>query len=260
MRSAVFWRVTAALIALLLAGTCGAASLPEMIQRIKPAVVAIGTYERTRSPAFVFHGTGFAVQDGNLIATNAHVVPTVLDPARLEQLVVMVPARDKPGDAERREARLVRIDRDHDLALLRVSGPPLPALKLAGVRANIEGTSAAFTGFPLGSSLGVIPVTHRATVSALPPLALPTLNARQLEPQIIRRLGQEVFTVLQLDATAYPGNSGSPLWDVETGEVIGVINMVVVKNTRETLLSQPSGMSFALPAEYLQALIDAPAR
>ncbi len=27
-----------------------------------------------------------------------------------------------------------------------------------------------------------------------------------------------------LDATAYPGNSGSPLYDPETGEVVGIIH------------------------------------
>ncbi|HNM56654.1 MAG TPA: S1C family serine protease, partial [Thauera aminoaromatica] len=63
------------------------------------------------------------------------------------------------------------------------------------------------------------------------------------------------FRVYQLDATAYPGNSGSPLYDPASGEVIGVLNMVFVKSTKEKVLADPSGISYAIPVEYLQRLI-----
>ncbi|HXF46189.1 MAG TPA: serine protease, partial [Burkholderiaceae bacterium] len=69
----------------LLAATLAAAvvptyaqGVPAAIERVKRAVVAIGTYQRTRTPPFRFLGTGFAVGDGKLIATNAHVLPAVL--------------------------------------------------------------------------------------------------------------------------------------------------------------------------------------
>ena len=60
-------------------GTSSAA-LPDLIEQIKPSIVVIGTYSKTRSPAFVMRGTGFAVGNGTLVATNAHVVPEGLDP------------------------------------------------------------------------------------------------------------------------------------------------------------------------------------
>jgi S1-C subfamily serine protease len=61
--------------------------------------------------------------------------------------------------------------------------------------------------------------------------------------------------VFQLDGTAYPGNSGSPLYDGETGAVLGVLNMVLVKATKESALAQPSGIAYAVPAEHLRALL-----
>src|SRR5436305_855872 len=70
------------------------------IDRVRGSVVAIGTLERTRSPQFQFLGTGFAVGDGSLIVTNAHVVPPVLDVARGEQLAVMLPSRIKDAKDE----------------------------------------------------------------------------------------------------------------------------------------------------------------
>ena len=57
---------------------------------------------------------------------------------------------------------------------------------------------------------------------------------------------------------AYPGNSGSPVYDPETGKVLGVINMVFVKGTKESVLTQPSGITYAVPSNHLRALLQAP--
>ena len=58
--------------AALLLAAAAADSLPaahaqttvQTIARVKSAVVAVGTFQRTRSPPFRFLGTGFAVGDG----------------------------------------------------------------------------------------------------------------------------------------------------------------------------------------------------
>ena len=112
-------------------------------------------------------------------------------------------------------------------------------------------------GFPIGGVLGFSPVTHRGIISAITPIALPSPTAQQLNEKVIKRLKAGSFEVYQLDATAYPGNSGGPLIETDRGEVIGIINMVFVKSTKESVLSQPSGISFAVPARYLEELIRA---
>ena len=63
------------------------------------------------------------------------------------------------------------------------------------------------------------------------------------------------FVVYQLDIVAYPGNSGSPVYNVETGEVIGVVNSVFVKGTKESALEKPSGISYAIPVKYVHDLL-----
>ena len=39
------------------------------------------------------------------------------------------------------------------------------------------------------------------------------------------------------------------------GEVIGIINMVFVKENKESILSKPSGISFAIPVRFLRELM-----
>jgi serine protease Do len=97
-------------------------------------------------------------------------------------------------------------------------------------------------------------VTHRGMVSSITPIALPAGNARQINEKLVRQLKSGTFNIFQLDATAYPGNSGSPVFDVASGEVIGVINMVFIKGSKEAALSQPSGITYAIPANYLDQL------
>lgn len=231
------------------------AGLVEVVPRIKTSVVAIGTYQRTRSPAFRFLGTGFAVGNGHLIATNAHVLPDSVGEDRLEMLVAVL-----PGDEHTRAVRQVtrvKTDLNRDLAVLRlVGGEPLPALVLAAGTRPLEGQSVAFTGFPIGNVLGMTPVTHRGIIAAITPIGIPQGNARDLNPALVRRLAGEEFRVYQLDATAYPGNSGSPMFNPDSGEVLGVINMVFVKSTKENVLSDPSGISYAIPVEHLIRLIN----
>ncbi len=138
---------------------------------------------------------------------------------------------------------------------MRITGPALPALKLRDADTVREGDSVMFTGFPIGAVIGLYPATHRGIVSAITPIAIPQRSASQLDAATIRRLASGAFPVFQLDATAYPGNSGSPLLDPASGDVIGVVNMVFVKGTKEAALTQPSGITYAVPASHLRALM-----
>ena len=237
-----------------------AADRQATIERVRASVVAIGTFEQTRSPQFQFLGTGFAVGDGTLIVTNAHVVPALLDPARGERMAVVLPGKSRDAkdkdEVQARDAKRIAIDANADLALLKISGAPLPTLTLRDSDTVREGQDVLFTGFPIGAVLGPFPATHRGMVSVVTPIAIPQGRAADLDPSTVRRLATGSFPVFQLDATAYPGSSGSPVYDPETGEVLGIVNMVFVKGTKESVLSQPSGITYAVPSVHLKRLID----
>ena len=228
------------------------ADLPATIDRVKPAVVGIGTVQKTRRPPARIAGTGFVVADGNYVITNAHVLPEKIDTAHLEYLAVFA---GKGKQMSARQAVMVKVDKQHDLALLKFEGAPLPALSLGQSSSVREGEEYAFTGYPLGIIFGLYPVTHRGIISSIVPVALQANSASQLDPAQIKRL-RRPYTVFQLDATAYPGNSGSPLYHPDTGSVIGIINKVFVKEGRENVLAKPSGISYAIPGEYMRKLLE----
>jgi S1-C subfamily serine protease len=251
------WQVATALLLVLAAGIPGArAGLPEAIERVKPSIVGVGTFQKLRTPAFVFSGTGFVVDDGTLVATAAHVVPEAQKAEERQTMMVWVrmPGASAP---QAREATVAAMDREHDLALLRISGAALPAVTLGDVKAVRDGQSVGFTGFPFGHALGFVPVTHRGIIASSTPIAIPGPTSKGLNARDVRNLKVGPFVLFQLDAIVYPGQSGSPLFDVDTGAVIGVVNMGVLKGRKDAALNMPSGISFAVPVHFLQDLIRA---
>lgn len=227
------------------------AGLPATIARIKPSVVGVGTVERMRTPPLELLGTGFVVADGRHVLTNAHVVAQPLDEQNYEFFAVFSGHGTHP---QVRKAKKVAVDYEHDLALLKISGPPLPTVRLGDSDRVREGQSIAFTGFPIGAILGLYPATAHGIVSAITPIVIPAMAGKRLTPERIRRL-RTPYDVFQLDATAYPGNSGSPLFDPTTGKVLAIVNMVFVKGTKESVLSHPSGIAYAIPIRYAEALL-----
>ena len=219
-----------------------AKDLPDVIDAVRPAIVGVGTAYPPRQPIAgqrpnQLFGTGFAVGDGQLIVTNHHVLPELLDYDNRQSLAVFA---GRGRDAKVHVARIVARDQEHDLAILRITSTRLPTLAL-GDSANVrEGETMAFTGFPIGAVLGLYPVTHLGIVSSITPIARTANDSSELSAVALQRM-RNPYDVFQLDAIAYPGNSGSPVYRPDTGEVIGVVNSVFVKESRETVLERPSG-------------------
>lgn len=229
------------------------ADLPDTVARIKPSVLVVGTFRATDSPRFRMRGTGFVVANGNLAITNAHVLPASTENMATMSLVVQV--RRPDGSLSMRQSTVLQVDPVHDLALMRFEGAAAPPMQIADSQAVREGQSVAFIGFPIGGALGFSPVTHRGLVSSITPAALPTPTARALNEATIRSVRAGAFDIFQLDGTAYPGNSGGPLFDPDTGAVLGVVNMVFIKGSRESALTNPSGISYAIPSRFVAELI-----
>jgi S1-C subfamily serine protease len=182
-------------------------TLEEIVSRAKPAVLFLKGPDRS--------GTGFFVSDTGVIATNAHV-------ARGEGALL---ARLPSGT--QLEAKVVFLDADLDIALLKVEGENLPALSLADASATKQGAGVLAIGNPGDAMLFSV---TKGIVSAVGPF--PSAGPG---------------TWIQTDAPINPGNSGGPLLNMY-GEVIGISTLKLVKKNT-------SGIGFALSASDLMTVL-----
>ena len=249
MRIKGFGRVFLALVCFSF-NSFAAADISHLVENVTPSVVAVGLYTPLEQSGNKVLGTGFVVDDGTKVITNYHVVSQILDPLIVQHYVVI---SGSGSDVKAQKAEILKIDPVHDLALLSFENA-LPAVTLAQSELLKPGVDIAFTGFNIGAAIGLYPETHKGMISAITPDAVPAQNADQLTVSVLKRLKQPEL-VYQLDATAYPGNSGSPVYALDSGKVVAVINKVFISQGKESALSSPSGISYAIPIKHARALL-----
>ena len=224
------------------------AYMAALVSKVKASTVSVGTYYYNDVPMPQFSGTGFAIGNGKRIVTNHHVVQAIRDKDRMFHLRIF--HKDLPSKGVK--AVLAVEDPFHDLAILIMEGQVAP-LPLAMDKTLKEGHHVAFTGYPIGFVLGLNSTTHTGIVSAITPVILPSPHASLIKKELIKHL-EAPWDIIQIDAVAFPGNSGSPVYRIATGEVVGVINKVFIKGKKEHILKDPSGLTYAVPVEFVRKL------
>ncbi len=191
--------LTGLLVVLQVAVSASAQSVPateNIVAQVKPAVVMIETDRGW--------GTGFFVSCDGYLITNNHV----LEDAQRATVIYR--------NRWRLTGEVIKTDPEMDLALLKVNAnTSFPTVVLGDSDEVKEGMAVAVTGYPLpnilveefGSSLQCS--TSQGIVSAIRGTAVPGIfRSRPL---------------VQYDAGSTQGNSGGPIYSIETGEVIGVV-------------------------------------
>lgn len=191
-------------------------TIKEIAKKVSDSVVEIRTESVVRDSwiqEYVTEGAGSGVivkSDGHIM-TNYHVI----NGAR--RIYVKI----TPGSDKEYEARVVRTNSGHDVALLKINAKNLSAATL-GNSDNVEaGDLAVVVGNPLGKlgdsiSAGIISSKERTI----------TMENRQM-------------SLMQTDASVNPGNSGGGLFN-DHGQLVGLI---VAKSAGENI----EGLGFAIP-------------
>lgn len=183
--------------------------------------LSVDAIARQSDPAIVrvegnqAQGTGFFLTETGVIATNRHVIEG--------ESIINVITRGY----RKLPAKLIYVDSDKDLALLKVAGTDYPHLTLAALDAVSRGESVVAIGDPGGGMPDTI--TH-GVVSGI--------GADRLAGN---------GTWIQTDAAINPGNSGGPLLDAQ-GRVVGITAVKIVETGRT---NEISGLNFALSAQDL---------
>lgn len=162
-------------------------------------------------------GSGFLYNEKGDVITNAHVV------ANHENVKVVT------ADSKKMPGEVIGISRDTDVAVVRVAGlkgkKPLPIRQDGSVELLDEVLA-------LGSPLGLQNTVTRGEISGLD-------RTLDIEPFHYKNM-------YQISAPISPGNSGGPLLDRETGEVIGINS---AKLDEETI-------GFSIPIEDILPVVE----
>ncbi|MBA4192705.1 MAG: hypothetical protein C0467_32465 [Planctomycetaceae bacterium] len=176
-------------------------------------------------------GTAFCIHPSGLFITNEHVVRAG---AKEEITLVLNPS----VQGERvLKARVVRMDKELDLALLRVDGAKeLPSLPLGSIKDVAELSDVVACGFPLGFALSGDKKNY------------PAISVNAGSVTALRYKGRELEHI-QIDVSLTFGNSGGPVLD-ETGKIIGVVV--------GGLGGVGKGINKAIPVSHLEGFLNKP--
>jgi len=191
-------------------------NLPALVKRVKPAVVAIATYDAAGEPLMT--GSGFFLKPGQVV-TNLHVVRGAVR-AEIKTL-------DGKGKVFPVNGTLA-VDEEGDLALLGVDTPTDRSSELASELPD-EGEPI----FVIGNPLKLEGSVSDGIVSAV-------------------REVPNSYRIIQITAPISHGNSGSPVFNMK-GQVLGVVT-VKVTNGQNINLALAAARVAELKAGKLQPL------
>ena len=195
-------------------------SIPEIVSKVKPAVVAISTKIQSNFGEGEGLGTGFIFSADGYILTNYHVISSS------DQISIMF------SDNTTAKAKIVNYDKNLDLAVIKIQGDvKVPGIVELGDSSSLQvGESVVAIGNPLGKELsntvtsGIISAVNR---------------------KIKAQDGSEQ-TYLQTDAAINSGNSGGPLLNVY-GQVIGINSAKISGGDSTGENASVEGIGFAIP-------------
>ena len=204
-------------------------TVPEIVKKVSPAVVAISTSSssangagRGQADAQEGVGTGIIFNQDGYILTNYHVI------SGAQTIKVLL------SDGKEVSAKVINYDATSDVAVIKLAdNTKVPGVAEFGDSDKLQvGESVVAIGNPLGKEFlasvttGVVSAVNRQV----------SIESKDLK-------------FIQTDAAINPGNSGGPLVNSK-GQVIGI-------NTAKISVSGVEGLGFAIPINTINPKIDA---
>lgn len=215
-------------------------SFENLVEQVGPAVVQVlvgGLGPDGESGSNILRaqrssGSGVIVDAAGYVITNAHVIGLT----RQVQVLVPQPAQShsttksviKPS-GKLVTARVVGLDRETDLAVLKIEEKGLSALKFGNSETLRQGQFVLAFGSPFG-------LDNSVTIGIVSSVAR---QIRQDHPMIY----------IQTDASINPGNSGGPLVDAD-GALVGINTFIVSPSGAN------AGVGFAAPSNIVRSVYE----
>jgi len=162
-------------------------------------------------------GSGVVIDSSGYIITNNHVV------ADANELAVALP------DGSLHPTRLIGVDPDSDLALLKIEGTNLKPIAFGDIKSIAVGDVVLAVGNPLG-------VGQTVTQGIVSALGRKGIGINSIE------------NFIQTDAAINPGNSGGALIDT-AGRLVGINSAILSRG------GGSEGIGFAIPVDLAQKVV-----
>jgi serine protease Do len=215
-------------------------SLEGLVNRVRPAVVQIFSTgyvtadetDSSNAAALLSRqrstGSGIILSDDGFIVTNAHVVQGA---RRIQVRLSVARSRNRTPTFEPEvkllDAKLIGLDREMDVAVIKIDRSGLAHLPLGNSDAVRQGELVMAFGTPRGLegsvSMGIVSST-----------------SRELHPD-------DFLAYIQTDAPINPGNSGGPLIDSQ-GRVVGINTFILSQS------GGSEGLGFAIPSNMVSTI------
>jgi len=247
--------------------------LPSTYSKIKCAIVAIVS-KVSHQPHFPpIIGTGFIAREDGIIFTCDHVIraieklPRRKDAPKEEwpaNVLIFHNVPDKGMALVSMEIKGVIqtalfVPKGHyygenipDLGIIKVNYIGLPKMEIKSELNLSEGEMVAVSGFPMGENVliapgwlhQISPTLQTGVISSILPIPCKSPHA------------------FLIDIMCKGGSSGSPIFDIESGEVLGMVYAVLnerkMMRGRNTLLvyENSSSLTLAIPSNFIYKLLE----
>lgn len=171
-------------------------------------------------------GSGFFITSSGFFISNSHVVESA------KEIEVVY-------NEQTLKARVVVTDPKNDIAILKVDTQnPVSWLNIGNASNVTEGEDVGTFGYPLPSLQGVNPKFSKGVVQSLTG-------------------SNDDSTEFQISVPVQPGNSGGPLFQITSGNVIGIVS----SRLKDSVVygesgSLPQNINYAVKINYAIALIE----
>ena len=199
-------------------GEDGALTVPQVVEKVTPAVVGVSTKSLVRDQFFNVKeqeglGSGFIINEDGYVVTNYHVINGA------QEVKVIF------SDGKEVNAKVVNYDAERDIAVIKITDDvKMPGIAQLGDSSTVKaGEEVIAIGNPLGKEFSS---TVTKGIVSSPNRKMKTENGNVLD-------------YIQTDTAINSGNSGGPLINTK-GEVIGI-------NTAKKVGEDIEGIGFAIP-------------
>lgn len=195
-------------------------------------------------------GTGFIISSDGKFVTNAHVYKMIPE-TELQYIGASVPGETNNNVTHynRYPIKLLELNEENDIALMQIVSEKKfeTSIKLGESESVKEGDEIAYIGYPLATELlsmgfGITMTTNNCIISSV--------KRKSLDGSL------HFFLV---DTHTNNGSSGSPVFSVDTGEVIGIVSGKIssrIPTPDGKIIDIPANIGICRPIQYAKELID----